>query len=204
LSPGRRFWFLICGFWLLNGGRNRFPNHPPRPVPKSKTSKRRSPISRSAWARIRLFAMDVDGILTDGTVRIASDGTETKTFSILDGLGLVRCRDAGIALAWISGRPSPATTARATELRIPHLIQGCTDKLAALRQLAQQLGLEAAQVCYMGDDDVDVAALQWAGISVTVPGAMPAAVAAANVVTNRVAGRGAVREVAEHLLRARV
>ena len=66
------------------------------------------------WARIRLFAMDVDGILTDGTVLISSDGTEAKRFSILDGLGLARLRDAGLPLAWISGRASGATTAPAS------------------------------------------------------------------------------------------
>ncbi len=148
--------------------------------------------------------MDVDGVLTDGTVTISSDGTEAKAFSILDGLGLVRCRAAGIVLAWISGRASPATAARAAELQIPHVIQGCTDKLAALQRLARQLGLEAAQVCYMGDDDVDVPALAWAGIGVAVPGARPTALGAATAVTLRPGGRGAVREVAEQILRAAV
>ena len=77
-------------------------------MPRNQSPRNRQ-IPGAAWARIRLFAMDVDGILTDGTVTIHSDGTEAKTFSILDGLGLVRCRDAGIILAWISGRASPAT-----------------------------------------------------------------------------------------------
>jgi len=75
-------------------------------------------IPRAAWSRVRLFAMDVDGILTDGTVLISSDGTETKRFSVLDGLGLARLRDAGLPLASISGRVSGATTARAIELKI--------------------------------------------------------------------------------------
>ena len=144
--------------------------------------------------------MDIDGILTDGTVTIHSDGTEAKIFSILDGLGLVRCRDAGIILAWISGRASPATVVRATELKIPHLIQGCTDKLGVLQELAGRLGLEDREVCFMGDDDIDAAALAWAGVSATVPGAMPSALAAAGYVTTRPAGRGAVREVCEHIL----
>jgi 3-deoxy-D-manno-octulosonate 8-phosphate phosphatase (KDO 8-P phosphatase) len=165
---------------------------------------RQPAIDRAAWARIRLFAMDVDGILTDGTVEIYSDGTEAKTFSILDGRGLVRCREAGVILAWISGRVSPATAVRATELNIPHLIQGQNDKLAALQALARRLGVAAGQVCYMGDDDVDAPALAWAGIGVTVPGAEPAALAAAGLITARPAGRGAVREVCEQILRAKV
>src|SRR5882762_1301137 len=94
-----------------------------------------------SWAAIRLFAMDVDGVLTDGTVQISSDGSESKGFSILDGLGLKRLERAGIAVAWISGRQSGATTVRATELKVPHLIQGRTDKLPALQELASQLGL---------------------------------------------------------------
>ncbi len=155
------------------------------------------------WAAIKLFAMDVDGILTDGTVHIASDGTEMKQFSILDGMGLVRLAKNGIATAWISGRPSGATTARATELKIPHLIQGRTDKLEALQELASSLELIQDQIVYMGDDDIDASAIQWAGIGVTVPDAMPAALAAADYLTARTAGRGAVREVCEHILRAK-
>lgn len=148
--------------------------------------------------------MDVDGILTDGRVHISSDGTETKTFSILDGLGLVRLVRAGLPTAWISGRASGATTVRAAELKIPHVIQGRTDKLAALQELAAQLGLTAAQCAYMGDDDIDAPAIAWAGIGISVPGAMPAALKAAGYITARAAGHGAVREVCEHILAARV
>jgi 3-deoxy-D-manno-octulosonate 8-phosphate phosphatase (KDO 8-P phosphatase) len=163
----------------------------------------KSKITPRAWARIRLFAMDVDGILTDGTVRIASDGSESKSFSILDGMGLVRLTQNDIAVAWISGRPSGATAHRAAELKIPHLIQGRTDKLAALQELAARLHLEAGACTYMGDDDIDAPALAWAGIGISVPTAMPAALKAARYITRRPAGRGAVREICEHLLRAR-
>src|SRR5690349_18496813 len=85
--------------------------------PRSAIPKAR--VSRAAWARIRLFAMDVDGVLTDGTVQISSDGTEAKSFSILDGMGLRLLDRAGIMSAWISGRASGATTLRARELKIP-------------------------------------------------------------------------------------
>jgi 3-deoxy-D-manno-octulosonate 8-phosphate phosphatase (KDO 8-P phosphatase) len=163
----------------------------------------KSKITKTSWAAIRLFAMDVDGILTDGTVVIHSNGVESKTFSILDGLGLVRCREAGLALAWISGRSSGASAARAAELKIPHLIQGRIDKLAALQELADDLSLTPAQICYMGDDDIDAPALRWAGIGITVPTAMPAALAAARHTTRWPAGRGAVREICELLLAAR-
>ncbi|MDQ5978203.1 MAG: 3-deoxy-D-manno-octulosonate 8-phosphate phosphatase phosphatase [Verrucomicrobiota bacterium] len=167
---------------------------------KSSPRTSKAKISRARWAAIRLFAMDVDGVLTDGTVEIHSDGTESKQFSILDGMGLVRLNKAGVAVAWISGRASGATTARATELRVPHLVQGRTDKLMALQELASQLGLTAAQVCYMGDDDIDAPAINWAGIGVAPATSMPAALKVADLVPNRAAGRGAVREVCEQIL----
>ena len=100
--------------------------------------------------------MDVDGVLTDGRVLISAVGHEAKFFSILDGFGLASLRKAGVAIAWISGRPSPATTTRAEELGIPHLIQGRNDKLAALQELAAKLSLGAADCAYMGDDIIDV------------------------------------------------
>lgn len=172
-------------------------------MPKSKTQNRKSKIPAARWAAVKLLALDVDGILTDGTVRIHSDGTESKSFSILDGMGLVRLHRHGIAVAWISGRASGATTHRATELKIPHLIQGRTDKLAALQELAAQLKLTPAQCIYMGDDDFDAPAIRWAGIGCSVPDAMPAALKAARYVTHRRAGLGAVREICEHLLASR-
>jgi 3-deoxy-D-manno-octulosonate 8-phosphate phosphatase (KDO 8-P phosphatase) len=171
--------------------------------------KNRKPLrpSRAAklnWSAIRLFAMDVDGVLTDGTVQISSDGTESKGFSILDGMGLRLLDRAGITVAWISGRPSAATTARATELKIPVLVQGRTDKLAALQEVAAKLGFDARECVYMGDDNIDAAAMDWAAIGAAPREAMPVALAAADYVAARPAGRGAVREICEHLLAARV
>jgi 3-deoxy-D-manno-octulosonate 8-phosphate phosphatase (KDO 8-P phosphatase) len=163
----------------------------------------RPAIKRSAWARVRLFAMDVDGVLTDGTVLISSDGTEAKSFSILDGLGLKLLERAGILTAWISGRPSLATTARATELKIPHLVQGRIDKITALQELAAQLGLAADECAYMGDDTIDAPAIAWAGIGIAPHEGMPDALAAADYITARPAGRGAVREVCDQLIASR-
>lgn len=147
--------------------------------------------------------MDVDGVLTDGTILVSSDGSEAKAFSILDGHGLRQLAHAGIVTAWISGRASDATTRRAGELGIPHVIQGRIEKLTALRDLADRLGFAAADCAYMGDDDIDTAALAWAGVAIAPPGAMPSALAAADYVTVRAAGRGAVREVCDRILAAR-
>jgi 3-deoxy-D-manno-octulosonate 8-phosphate phosphatase (KDO 8-P phosphatase) len=164
--------------------------------------KKKAP-SASQWARIRLFAMDVDGILTDGTILTSSDGTETKRFSIIDGLGLARLRDAGLELAWISGRQSGATTVRANELRIAHVVQGRHDKLAALTSLAAELGIALSDCAYMGDDYLDAPAIAAAGIGISVATALPSALAAADYVTRRPAGLGAVREVCDLILAAR-
>jgi 3-deoxy-D-manno-octulosonate 8-phosphate phosphatase (KDO 8-P phosphatase) len=161
-------------------------------------------ITRTSWAKIRLFAMDVDGILTDGGVYISSDGTETKRFCIIDGLGLMLLRDAGIATAWVSGRASGATTLRAAELKIPHVIQGRKDKLEALSELTSKLGIELRHCAYMGDDFIDAPALRAAGIGISVPTALPAALVAADFVTRRHAGFGAVREVCDLILAAQV
>lgn len=161
-----------------------------------------SAIRRVDWSSVRLFAMDVDGVLTDGTVSICSDGSESKSFSILDGHGLKQLAKAGIAVAWISGRASGATTARATELKIPHVIQGRTDKITALQELAARLGFSAAQCAYMGDDVIDAPAIAWAGVGVAPPTAMETAINAATYVTRRPAGFGAVREVCDRILAA--
>lgn len=172
-------------------------------MPKSAIRNPKSKIPRAHWARIRLFATDVDGALTDGCIFISSDGTEAKNFHVLDGMGMGRLLKAGIPVAWISGRLSGATTVRAVELKIPHLIQGRSDKLAALRELAAQLNVTAEQVCYFGDDDIDAGAIAWAGIGAAPRSAMPAALKVARYVPVRAAGQGAVREICEHILVAR-
>jgi 3-deoxy-D-manno-octulosonate 8-phosphate phosphatase (KDO 8-P phosphatase) len=164
---------------------------------------KKTKITRKDWSRVRLFAMDVDGVLTDGTVSIGSDGSEAKNFSIIDGLGLVLLRKSGLQLAWISGRQSRATTLRATELKIPHVIQGRHDKLAALSWLCAELGMSLLECAYMGDDIVDAPALKAAGIGISVPTALPQALAASDYVTRRLPGFGAVREVCDLLLDAR-
>ena len=157
-------------------------------------------IPASRWAAIKLLATDVDGVLTDGSIHVASDGTETKTFNVLDGLGMVRLLRDGVIVAWISGRASGATSVRANELKIPHIIQGRADKETALGELAETLGLTASDCAYIGDDDIDAGALRWANIGITVPQAMPSAVAAADCTTTRLAGHGAVREICEQIL----
>lgn len=155
------------------------------------------------WDRIKLFAMDVDGILTDGSLYVSSSGEEMKRFSIVDGLGLAMLREAGVILAWISGRASEATTHRAVELKIAHLVQGQRDKISALKSLMDELQLVSDEVVYMGDDIIDAPAIAHAGIGVTVPEGQAAAREAADYITERPGGHGAVREICNLILLAR-
>ncbi len=155
------------------------------------------------WGAIELFAMDVDGVLTDGSLYVSSDGTETKRFSIVDGLGLVLLRQAGVKIAWISGRGSEATRLRAEELKIDFVVQGRKDKAEALAEMLKELNLSADQAIYMGDDTIDTGAIELAAIGVAVPEAQTEPLKAANYVTQRSGGNGAVREVCNHILAAR-
>jgi 3-deoxy-D-manno-octulosonate 8-phosphate phosphatase (KDO 8-P phosphatase) len=160
-------------------------------------------ISRSLVRRIdkvRLFLCDVDGVLTDGTVWVGETG-EAKQFNIQDGMGLALLRRGGIKLGWISSRPSPATKKRAEELHIDYLHQDKTEKVAAIEAILARAGATWEEVCYMGDDLVDLGALKRAGLAVVPCNAVAEARRAAHHVTRASGGRGAVREVAELILK---
>lgn len=157
----------------------------------------------SRLRRIRLFLCDVDGVLTDGTVWIGAGG-ELKRFSIQDGLGLRLLQKHGLRVGWISNRPSEATTLRAKELKVDFLIQqtGKPTKIAAAEEVLVKTGLTWKDVCYLGDDVVDLAVLDRAGVAVAVANGIAEVKAAAHYVTRASGGQGAVREVAERILKA--
>jgi 3-deoxy-D-manno-octulosonate 8-phosphate phosphatase (KDO 8-P phosphatase) len=151
--------------------------------------------------RIKWLLCDVDGVLTDAGVFIG-DQVELKQFSIQDGLGLVLLRREGIKVGWISSRPSTATAARAAELKIDFLHQSKRGKLTVTEALLAQTGSSWAEVCYVGDDLVDLALLKRAGVAVAVANAIDEAKALADHVTRARGGHGAIREVAELILKA--
>ena len=153
--------------------------------------------------RIKLFLCDVDGVLTDGSVFIGGE-REFKRFNIRDGLGLVLARRAGLIVGWVSARPSAATKMRAKELKIDFLIQQ-GDKLSktgAVERLLAREKLDWSEVCFVGDDVVDLGPLAKAGLGVAVADARPEVKAAADFVTRAMGGRGAVREAVEMILQA--
>jgi 3-deoxy-D-manno-octulosonate 8-phosphate phosphatase (KDO 8-P phosphatase) len=151
---------------------------------------------------IRLLVLDVDGVLTDGRLFISAAGEELKVFHVRDGSGLVAIQRAGITVAIISGRDSPAVTRRAKELGIRHVHQGVADKGALLDRLLGELGIAAEETACVGDDTPDAPMLRRAGLAIGVADAHPALLAAAHWVTRSSGGQGAVREVCDLLLSA--
>jgi len=153
--------------------------------------------------RIRLLVLDVDGVLTDGRLFISAAGEELKVFHVRDGSGLVAVQRAGIVVAIISGRDSPAVMRRAGELGIRHVHQGVNDKGAQLDRLMTELGVTTAETACVGDDTPDAPMLRRAGLAIAVADAHPALLAAAHWVTPSNGGQGAVRETCDLLLSAR-
>lgn len=151
--------------------------------------------------KVRLFLCDVDGVLTDASVIIGND-TEFKRFHIQDGLGLRLLAKVGIQTGWVSNRPSSATTQRATELKVDFLHQGKGNKVEAIDAILAQSGCTWEETCYLGDDIVDLGALQRAGLAVAPANAIDEAKALAHHVTRREGGHGAVREVVQLILSA--
>jgi 3-deoxy-D-manno-octulosonate 8-phosphate phosphatase (KDO 8-P phosphatase) len=157
--------------------------------------------------KIRLLALDVDGVLTDNGVYIgASQGerVELKRFDIQDGLGLALLRGTGIRVALVSGRVSEATALRASELRIEDVIQDAgAHKVPALGALIEKHGIAWDEVAFVGDDLADVPVMQRVGLPIAVANAVPEMKAIAAYVTEAEGGRGAVREVVTAVLGAR-
>lgn len=148
----------------------------------------------------RLLAMDVDGTLTDGGVYIGAGGVELKRFDIQDGMGISSFRKSGGIVAFISGRYSPATEARAKDLGVDFLVNGTPEKLPALKKIAERCGVAQSEVIYAGDDVNDVDCVRWAGLGVAVANAVERLRDCADYVTRRRGGEGAIREITDRAL----
>ena len=160
-------------------------------------------ISRARAARIRLLVLDVDGVLTDGSLWYGPSGEETKVFHVRDGLAMVAAIQAGLALAVISGRASAAVTRRMAELGVAEVHQGVKDKGAVIEALLSRLGLRASEVAAMGDDLPDLDLLKRAGLRLAPADAVAEVRRRADWTSRRPGGHGAVREAVEMLLKAR-
>ena len=150
---------------------------------------------------IEMLAMDVDGVLTDGTLIIHADGSESKHFHSLDGHGIRMWKRAGLDVALISGRASEPTVRRAEQLQIEHVYQDCHFKLPVFEKLLETVGLPPEKAAFIGDDLTDLPVIRYVGFGVAVANAVAEVKRYADYVTIRPGGRGAVREVIEHILK---
>ena len=146
---------------------------------------------------IRLVAFDIDGVFTDGRFYLSDDGSETKAFHTQDGYGVRRLLNAGVEVAVISGRRSAAVEHRMAELKVRHVVLGCTDKVAAFDALTASLGINPADCAYVGDDIPDLALLERVGLSIAVANAVQTVQERCDYVTRLPGGFGAVREVCD-------
>lgn len=151
-------------------------------------------------ALIKAIAMDVDGVLTDGTVWLDDGGRETKRIAFVDIMGVSMGRRAGLRFALISGEAGPLLDQIATKLGISDVYGGCKDKAWAVRDFAERHALDVREVCFIGDDVNDVEALSACGLAVAPASAHRSASEKAGLVTEQSGGSGAVREVIDRLL----
>ena len=169
--------------------------------------RRISPALKRRAMQIQLLLMDVDGTLTDGSVTLLSqdDGTalEIKTFDAHDGQGLTLARTAGLRTGCITGRESPALLRRANEVKMEFIYMKRPLKIPAYEEILQKAGVRDSAVAYVGDDLPDIPLMQRAGLAIAVGDAVPEVKAVAHYTTKAVAGRGAVREAVELILKSK-
>jgi 3-deoxy-D-manno-octulosonate 8-phosphate phosphatase (KDO 8-P phosphatase) len=175
---------------------------------RAKAAPRRLPSGQSTRAAVRaagvrLVVLDVDGVLTDGRLYFGPDGEALKVFDARDGHGVRLLREAGLTVALLSSRASPIVDRRASELDIAPVLQGERDKLAGLNRLLAATGIAAAECAYMGDDWPDLPVMERVGFAAAVADAAPEVRRAAHWIAEAEGGRGAVRALAEYVLRCR-
>lgn len=152
---------------------------------------------------IELVILDIDGVLTDGRLVFSGRGETHKVFHVHDGHGIKLLMGSGVRVAAFSGRRSAAVTARMRELKVRHVVQGCSDKVAALRAVCGRLGIKPVACACIVDDTPDLPLMAAVGFAAAVADAHPLVRTAAHWVTTAAGGRGAVRELCDAILRAR-
>ena len=151
-------------------------------------------------SKIRLLALDVDGILTDGRLYFSNHGEELKTFHTLDGHGIKMLHERKIEVALVTGRTSTILEQRAADLDIGNVYQGSCNKLSTLNAIVEKRPYSIKEVAYAGDDVPDLNALRAVGLSFSVPNAQPSVKAVVDIITSLNGGWGAVREISDFIL----
>jgi 3-deoxy-D-manno-octulosonate 8-phosphate phosphatase (KDO 8-P phosphatase) len=157
---------------------------------------------KEALQKIKVIALDVDGVLTDGRIIIDSNGIETKFFDVQDGFGIVFAQKCGLKTAIISARHSGVTKHRAEDLKIDQVYVGIYPKLSAYEQMIKEFGVSSEEVCFIGDDLADLVVMKKSGFSIAPANAVKEIKRVASYVTEKKGGRGAVREAIELILKA--
>ena len=150
---------------------------------------------------VQLILSDVDGVLTDGTILYDNQGIESKPFFVRDGQGIRFWQQAGYQFGLVTGRSSQIVRLRASELDISLVRQSASDKLSVVQEILDQLGLSFDQICFIGDDLPDIPPIRHAALGVAVADAVAEVVEAADYVTQKPGGHGAVRETIELILK---
>ena len=161
-------------------------------------------MARKLLSQIRLFATDVDGVLTDAGMYYAESGDEWKKFNTRDGMGIKLLQRAGIITAIVTQERTKLVARRAEKLAIPELHQGVMDKLLLVREMAVRHGLTLSQVAYIGDDLNDMSAMECVGLPCAVADAAAPIKAVAHYITQQRGGDGAVREVCELIIASKL
>jgi len=154
------------------------------------------------FEKIKLLLSDVDGVLTDGGISFDNNGVESKQFHIKDGLGIKMWQRAGFRFGILTARTSHIVKVRSAELGIDIVRQGFEAKLPTAETLAQSMNLSFEEICYIGDDLTDLPVIRAVGLGVAVADAVPELLSAADLVTQKAGGQGAVRELVERILRS--
>lgn len=152
--------------------------------------------------KIKLLLLDVDGVLTDGSIILGNSNLELEFFNVQDGMGIKLARAGGLTIGIITGRTSNIVKKRADELNIEIMYQGQQDKLPAYEQIKNDFRLSDDQIAYIGDDLPDLKLLKKAGLSIAVNNACEEIKTAVDYVSQRPGGKGAVREVVELILKS--
>lgn len=161
------------------------------------------PVLNDRLKRIRLLLLDVDGVLTDGSIVYSDNGQEIKRFNAKDGLGIRLLMEAGIRVGVVTGRRAPALVHRCNNLGIELIFDGIRDKAAALDEIVVREGVDKNQIAFMGDDLPDISIMKRVGVAAAPADAGEAVRESAAVVTAACGGAGAVRELCERILKAK-
>ena len=152
--------------------------------------------------RVKVLVVDIDGVMTDGRIIYSTYGEELKFFDVQDGFGITLLHRAGIKTVIITAKKSKIVKHRARDLKVTKAYQGFMDKATPFNDILKRFNVMPEEVCFMGDDLIDIPVLKHAGLAVAVPNAVEEVRSSAHYITAKIGGRGAVREICDLLLKS--